>query len=183
MKHSQTMTTKSPLAAKTPTASHLEMTEVVLPNDTNQLGNLLGGRLMHWVDIAAALSAQRHSGRICVTASIDEMSFLGPVKLGQVVRLRASVNRAFRTSMEVGVRAIVEDFRTGDTRHVSSAYLTFVAIDEVGHGVPVPPIQPETEDEKRRFVDAQDRRQKRLLKREEIVDRERREHELEQKGE
>ncbi len=183
MSRSQSMTPKSPLAAKAPTASHLEMTEVVLPNDTNQLGNLLGGRLMHWVDIAAALSAQRHSGRICVTASIDEMSFLGPVKLGQVVRLRASVNRAFRTSMEVGVHVIVEDFRTGDTRHVSSAYLTFVAIDEIGHSVPVPPVAPETDQEKRRFADAQDRREKRLDTRKKLVERERREHESEHAGE
>src|SRR5438045_8687427 len=94
-------------SGKTVAASQVEMTELVLPNDTNQLGNLLGGRLMHWVDIAAALSAQRHSGRICVTASVDEMSFLGPVKLGQVVRLRASVNRAFHTSMEAWVRVMV----------------------------------------------------------------------------
>ena len=123
-------------------ASQVEMTELVLPNDTNQLGNLLGGRLMHWVDIAAALAAQRHAGRVSVTASIDEMSFLGPVKLGQVVKLRATVNRAFTTSMEVGVRVDVEDFRTGDTRHVSTAYLTFVAIDETGRGVAVPEAVP-----------------------------------------
>jgi acyl-CoA hydrolase len=154
---------------KKPSDSHLEMTELVLPNDTNQLGNLLGGRLMHWVDIAAALSAQRHSGRICVTASVDEMSFIGPVKLGQVVRLRASVNRAFKTSMEVGVRVIVEDFRTGDTRHVSTAYLTFVAIDEIGKGVPVPSLEPETEDEKRRYAEAESRRSVRLQKRDEMV--------------
>lgn len=173
MKH---VTVPAAQILKKPSDSHLEMTELVLPNDTNQLGNLLGGRLMHWVDIAAALSAQRHSGRICVTASIDEMSFLGPVKLGQVIRLRASVNRTFKTSMEVGVRVIVEDFRTGDTRHVSSAYLTFVAIDEFGRGVPVPGLEPETEDEKRRFADAQQRRQVRLQKRDEIVREEARRH-------
>jgi acyl-CoA hydrolase len=175
MKH---ITVNPNQAAKPPRESHVEMTELVLPNDTNQLGNLLGGRLMHWVDIAAALSAQRHSGRICVTASVDEMSFLGPVKLGQVVRLRASVNRAFHTSMEVGVRVIVEDFRTGDTRHVSSAYLTFVAIDEFGHGVPVSALAPETADEERRFKDAQDRREKRLRKRDELVQGESRRHSI-----
>jgi acyl-CoA hydrolase len=164
--------------AKSPSASQVEMTELVLPNDTNQLGNLLGGRLMHWVDIAAALSAQRHSGRICVTASIDEMSFLGPVKLGQVVRLSASVNRAFHTSMELGVHVDVEDFRTGDTRHVSTAYLTFVAIDEIGKGVSVPEIIPETEDEKRRFEAAQARREKRLARREELAELELRRKEL-----
>src|SRR3954468_15735576 len=88
--------------------SQVEMTELVLPNDTNQLGNLLGGRLMHWMDICAAMAAGKHSSRVCVTASLDEINFLGPVKLGQVVHVRASVNRAFHTSMEVGVRVIVE---------------------------------------------------------------------------
>ena len=166
MKH---VTVSANKITKKPSDSHVEMTELVLPNDTNQLGNLLGGRLMHWVDIAAALSAQRHSGRICVTASVDEMSFLGPVKLGQVVHLMASVNRAFKTSMEVGVRVIVEDFRTGDTRHVSTAYLTFVAIDEFGRGVPVPGLDPETSDEKRRFADAEERRSIRLQNRDEMV--------------
>ena len=153
-------------ALKTPSASSVELTELVLPNDTNQLGNLLGGRLMHWVDIAAALSAQKHCNRICVTASVDEMSFLRPVKLGQVVQLRASVNRAFHTSMEVGVHVDVEDFRTGDIRHVSSAYLTFVAIDEIGHAVAVPELHPETSDEKERFAAAEARRAHRLKMRE-----------------
>ena len=159
---------------KTPSASLVEMTEVVLPNDTNQLGNLLGGRLMHWVDIAAALSAQRHSHRIAVTASIDEMTFLMPVKLGQVVRLRASVNRAFHTSMEVGVHADVEDFKTGDIRHVSTAYLTFVAIDEFGHVVKVPEIVPETAEEKRRYEGAAERREHRLQKRREMTESDKR---------
>jgi acyl-CoA hydrolase len=158
-----------PRPAKTPSASQVELTELVLPNDTNQLGNLLGGRLMHWVDIAAALSAQRHSNRIAVTASVDEMSFLMPVKLGQVVRLHASVNRAFHTSMEVGVHADVEDFRTGDVRHVSTAYLTFVAIDEFGRAVRVPELIPETEQDKRRYDSAEARRAHRLQKRDEMV--------------
>ncbi|HZK75766.1 MAG TPA: acyl-CoA thioesterase [Candidatus Kapabacteria bacterium] len=158
-----------PRPAKTPTTSRVELTELVLPNDTNQLGNLLGGRLMHWVDIAAALSAQRHSNRIAVTASVDEMSFLMPVKLGQVVRLRASVNRAFHTSMEVGVHADVEDFRTGDVRHVSTAYLTFVAIDDFGRATRVPELLPETEEDKRRYHAAESRRAHRLQRREEMV--------------
>lgn len=148
--------------------SQVEMTELVLPNDTNQLGNLLGGRLMHWVDISAALAAGRHAARVCVTASVDEMSFLGPVKLGQVVHLFASVNRAFTTSMEVGVRAMVEDYTTGDVRHVSSAYLTFVAINELGHGIPVPELIPKTQDEKRRYEGATIRRAARLSRRKEI---------------
>ena len=146
------------------------MTELVLPNDTNQLGNLLGGRLMHWVDIAAALSAQRHSNRISVTASVDEMSFLGPVKLGHVIHLRASVNRAFNTSMEVGVHVDVEDMRTGDIRHVNTAYLTFVAIDEFGRGVQVPEIVPELEEEKRRYEAALARRNLRLQKRHQLAE-------------
>jgi acyl-CoA hydrolase len=156
-----------PHPLKTPSSSQVELTELVLPNDTNQLGNLLGGRLMHWVDIAAALSAQRHSNRISVTASVDEMSFLLPVKLGQVVRLRASVNRAFKTSMEVGVHVDVEDFRTGDIRHVSSAYLTFVAIDEFGRSARVPEIHPETPEEVQRYQEAEARRAHRLKMREE----------------
>jgi acyl-CoA hydrolase len=155
--------------AKKVKASQVEMTELVLPNDTNQLGNLLGGRLMHLVDIAAAIAAAKHSGRVCVTASVDEMNFLGPVKLGQVVHLYASVNRAFTTSMEVGVRAVVEDLRTGDVRHVSSAYLTFVAINELGHGVPVPELIPETSNDIRRFEGALLRRNARLRRRKEIL--------------
>lgn len=158
-----------PRPAKTPSASRVELTELVLPNDTNQLGNLLGGRLMHWVDIAAALSAQRHSNRIAVTASVDEMTFLMPVKLGQVVRLRATVNRAFHTSMEVGVHADVEDFRTGDVRHVSTAYLTFVAIDDFGRATHVPELHPETDEDKRRYEGAETRRAHRLQKREEMA--------------
>lgn len=154
--------------SKTVSESQLEMVELVLPNDTNQLGNLLGGRLMHWVDIVAALAAAKHSNRVAVTASVDEMNFLGPIKLGQLVRLRASVNRAFNTSMEVGVRCEVEDLRTGDTRHVNTAYLTFVAIDEFGRGIQVPTIIPETEDQKRRFEAAQARRELRLQRRTEL---------------
>ena len=145
--------------------SQVEMTELVLPNDTNQLGNLLGGRLMHWMDICAAMAAGKHSGRVCVTASVDEMNFLGPVKLGQVVHLYASVNRAFHTSMEVGVRVIVEDIHTGYSRHVNTGYLTFVAIDETGRGVQVPELVPVTVDEKRRFQASETRRNVRLQSR------------------
>jgi len=154
-------------------ASKVEMTELVLPNDTNQLGNLLGGRLMHWVDIAAALAAARHCNRIAVTASVDEMNFLGPVKLGQVVHLKASVNRAFNTSVEVGVRVDVEDVRTGDERHVNTAYLTFVAIDEFGRGVQVPEVEPQSEDEKRRYEAANARRELRLQRRTQLEEVER----------
>ena len=150
---------------RTVSHSKVEMTELVLPNDTNQLGNLLGGRLMHWVDIVAAVAAARHSNRVCVTASIDEMSFDSPVKLGQLVLLQASVNRAFKTSMEVGVNVDVEDLRTGDRRHVSTAYLTFVAIDEFARAVPVAPIVAVSEDEKRRYEAAAARRELRMERR------------------
>lgn len=143
-------------------ASEVEMTELVLPNDTNQLGNLLGGRLMHWIDIAAAIAASRHTGRVCVTASVDELNFLHPVKLGEVVILRAAVNRVYTTSLEVGVRVAAQNTLTGDRVHTNTAYLTFVAIDERGKPVAVPPVRPVTAEEKRRFDDAGRRRQIRL---------------------
>src|SRR5512147_1230044 len=104
--------------------SQVMTTQLVLPNDTNQLGNLLGGTLMHWIDITAAICAKRHSGRVCVTASVDELNFHYPVKLGAVVTLQASVNRAFRTSMEIGVLVTAES-RRGEKRRANNAYLTF----------------------------------------------------------
>ena len=149
--------------------SQSEMAEVVLPNDANPLGNLLGGRLMHLIDIAAAMAAHRHSRSPVVTASMDHLDFLSPVKVGDLLILRSSVNRAFRTSMEVGVKCWVESYLTGERRHVSSAYLTFVAIDKQGNRVPVPPVIPETADEKRRFEDAGRRRE---LRRSELERRE-----------
>src|SRR5512138_737190 len=105
-----------------------EYAELALPNDTNALGTLLGGKVMHLVDLAGAMAAMRHARSVVVTASIDYMTFLHPVQVGQLVLLRSSVNRVFRTSMEVGVKVFVEDLLTGETRHTSSAYLTFVAI-------------------------------------------------------
>jgi acyl-CoA hydrolase len=145
--------------------SHVYMTELVLPNDTNQLGNLLGGRLMHWIDIAAAIAAQRHAGRVCVTASVDELDFVTPIRLGEIVTLQASVNRAFRSSMEVGVLVTAQGLGSTGTRRANNAYLTFVAIDEHGHPSPVPSVLPETEEEKRRFEEALQRRNVRLQKR------------------
>lgn len=145
--------------------SLVEMTEMVLPNDANRLGNLLGGRLMHMMDIAAAIAASRHTNRVCVTASVDELHFHHPIRIGEVVILQASVNRAFRTSLEVGVRVTKEDLLTGERTHTNSAYLTFVAIDEEGRPVPVPLIVPQTKEEKRRYRDAARRRQQRLLHR------------------
>jgi acyl-CoA hydrolase len=141
------------------------MTEMVLPNDANRLGNLLGGRLMHMMDIAAAIAASRHTNRVCVTASVDELHFHHPIRIGEVVILQASVNRAFHTSLEVGVRVTKEDLLTGKRTHTNSAYLTFVAIDEEGRPVPVPLIVPQTNEERRRYRDAARRRRQRLLHR------------------
>jgi acyl-CoA hydrolase len=136
-----------------------EMTEIVLPNDANPLNALLGGRLMHWIDLAGAMAAHRHSRTYVVTASVDHMDFLVPVRVGDFVVLRSSVNRVFHTSMEVGVKAWVENYRAQRSRHVSSAYLTFVAIDAAGNKVAVPAVIPETEDERRRYDDAARRRE------------------------
>ena len=145
--------------------SQVFMTELVLPNDTNQLGNLLGGRLMHWIDIAAAIAAQRHCGRVCVTASVDELEFHTPIRLGEIVTLQASLNRAFRSSMEVGVLVTAQGLGSPTVRRANNAYLTFVAVDEHGKPVPVPPVIPETKDEIRRHAEALVRREIRLRRR------------------
>jgi acyl-CoA hydrolase len=139
-----------------------EYSEIALPNDANPLGNLLGGRVMHLVDLAGAIAASRHARAAVVTASVDYMTFLHPVHIGQLVILRSSVNRAFTTSMEVGVKVWVEDLRTGERRHTSSAYLTFVAIGADGNRVRVAPVIPESDDEKRRYDEAGARREWRL---------------------
>ncbi len=141
--------------------SQSEMNEIVLPNDANPLGSLLGGRLMHWIDLAGALAGHRHSRQYLVTASVDHLDFLTPGRVGDLVVLRSSVNRVFKTSMEVGVKVWVENFREESHRHVSSAYLTFVAIDEHGNRVPIAPVIPETAEEKRRYEDAGRRREAR----------------------
>jgi acyl-CoA hydrolase len=142
--------------------SQSEYSELALPNDVNGLGNVLGGKVMHLVDLAGALAALRHARCPVVTASIDYMNFLHPVHIGQLILLRSSVNRVFHTSMEVGVKVWVEDLRTGERQHTSSAYLTFVAIDERGKPVPVAPAIPETPEDKRRYDDALERRKYRL---------------------
>lgn len=150
---------------KTVSESIVTMTELVLPNHTNQLGNLLGGQLMHWIDICAALSAARHSHRVCVTASVDKIDFHHPIKLGNVVTLMASVNRAFNTSMEVGVKVFTESHREGTRIHSNTAFLTFVSVDDDGKPVKTFEIIPQTEDEKRRYNDALKRREYRLSQR------------------
>ncbi|MEK7749000.1 MAG: acyl-CoA thioesterase [Bacteroidota bacterium] len=149
--------------------SQVEMTEMVLPNDGNRLDNLLGGRLMQWMDIAAAIASWRHTNRICVTASVDGLNFLHPIKVGEVVILQASVNRAFGTSVEVGVRVLKENPFTGERKHTNTAYLTFVCLDESGKPVEVPLLKPRTKDEKRRFREAAERRKRRLLHRKKFV--------------
>ena len=139
-----------------------DYSEIALPNDANPLGNLLGGRVMHLVDLAGAIAAARHARCPVVTASIDSMTFIHPIHIGQLIMLKSAVNRVFRTSMEVGVKVWVEDLHTGVRRHTSSAYLTFVALGANNERVPVAPVIPETEDEKRRFDSALVRREYRL---------------------
>ncbi len=147
------------LTPRTVKDSQSQMAEVVLPNDTNPLGDLLGGRLMHLMDIAAALAAHRHSRSHVVTASMDHIDFLAPVHIGDLLILKSSINRAFNTSMEVGVKCWVENYIAGTTRHVASAYLTFVAVDQHGRHHQVPHVIPENEEEKRRYEDAGRRRE------------------------
>jgi acyl-CoA hydrolase len=139
--------------------SQSEMTEIVLPNDANPIGTLLGGRLLHWIDLAGALAGHRHSRRYVVTASVDHMDFLVPVHVGDLVILRSSVNRVFHTSMEVGVKVWVENYLHDECNHVSSAYLTFVAVDGAGRHLPVPPVVPESDEQQRRYEDAGRRRE------------------------
>lgn len=139
-----------------------EISELALLNDANPLGYLIGGRVMHLVDIAGAIAASRHARAPVVTASVDYMNFLHPIQIGQLVVVRSSVNRAWNTSMEVGVKVYVENLMTGEVKHTTSAYLTFVAVDGKGGKIPVPPILTETEEEKRRYEQAGARRAYRL---------------------
>ena len=157
--------THDPLMPRPVRESISEMNEFVLPNDANPLGALLGGRLMHWIDMAGALAAHRHSRNYVVTASIDHLDFWTPVHVGDLVVLRSSVNRVFTTSMEVGVTVWVENYLADETRQVSSAYLTFVAVDAAGRHLKVAPVIPETDEQKRRYEDAGRRRQIRQAER------------------
>jgi acyl-CoA hydrolase len=141
--------------------SQSERSEIIFPSDSNALGNLFGGRLMQFIDLVGAMAASRHARAITVTASMDHLDFVAPVHVGDLLILKASVNRAFRTSMEVGVKAMVEDVREQKLRHVSSAYITFVAVDQQGHGLVVPQLELETDHQRRRFEDAGRRREMR----------------------
>ncbi len=146
-------------------ASRVEMVEVVLPQDANVLGNILGGRVMHLVDIAAAIAAHRHSNSHVVTASVDYVDFRNPIRVGELIILKAHVNRVFRTSMEIGVKVFSENVLTGEHKHTTTAYVTFVAIDETGRPKPVPPLVLETAEDRRRFREALARRRIRLAQR------------------
>lgn len=157
-------------SAKSVAESAVEMTQLVQPPDTNYHGTVFGGRLVEWIDIAAAVAAQRHCRGKVVTASIDDLHFGTPMHLGDIVVLRASVNVAFRTSMEVGVRVEREDVVTGERTHAARAYLTFVAVDDDGCPIPVPPLAPQTPDENRRAAQARDRRAWRLARRKALAE-------------
>lgn len=154
---------KAGAEGKPVSASRSEMTEIVLPAQTNPLGKLLGGHVMHLVDMAAAMAAHRHSNSYVVTASVDHIDFRNPVNLGEIVILKSQVNRVFHTSMEVGVEVFSENALTGEKRHTTSAFVTFVAIDaNTRKPKPVPPLILKTDEEKRRFEEAGKRREVRL---------------------
>jgi acyl-CoA hydrolase len=149
---------------KTPARSRVVMTESVLPGDGNPLGTAFGGRIAQWIDVAAAIACQRHCRQRVVTASMDDLHFLRPIRVGMIVELRAQVNAAFRTSMEAGVRIESEDPLSGDRQHVCTAYLTFVAQDEHGRPVQIPALELETDEDRRRARDAGERRALRLAR-------------------
>jgi acyl-CoA hydrolase len=160
-----TGSTPAPPAGKPVSASASEMTEFVLPNDANVLGKMLGGRVMHLIDIAGALAAGRHSNSYIVTASVDYLDFRCPIEVGEFILLKASVNRVFHTSMEVGVKVFAENILTGERKHTSSAYLTYVALDKNRKPHLAPPLILETEEDRRRFREAGERRDLRLATR------------------
>ncbi len=147
---------------KSPGESAVEMTELVLPNDTNLLGNLLGGRLMHWMDIAGGMSASRYANKVVVTAAVDNLVFHHPIKLGELVNLKAVVTWTGRTSMEILVKVIAENTLTGEKKLANEAFFTFVALDENGKPFPVPALSPGSDEEKKLNNDALIRREKRL---------------------
>src|SRR5215813_5378025 len=157
---------ESDLKAKPVSASRSEMTEVVLPAETNPLGKLLGGHVMHLVDVVAAMAASRHANSYVVTASVDYIDFRNPINIGELVILRSQVNRVFNTSMEVGVEVFSENPLTGEQRQTTTAYVTFVALDELSRRPkPVPALIVRTSDEKRRWREAGERRKVRLAMR------------------
>ena len=151
------------MSAKTPQESRATLTEIVLPNDTNNLNNLMGGRLLHWMDIAAAITAHRHCNRTCVTASVNNVSFEHPIPRGSIVPLEANISRAFNSSMEVFIDVWIEDSISGDKTKCNEAIYTFVAVDNMGKPSRVPEVNPETDLEKKRYDGALRRRQLSLI--------------------
>lgn len=149
--------------ARKPSQSYVQTTELVLPNDTNTLGNMMGGRMMHLMDIVAAMCAQKHCGRVVVTASADSLSFRKQIKLGMAVTISAKVTRSFNSSMEVQVIAHAEDLLSQESFKSNEAFFTFVAVDQVGRPIDVPSVEPETEEERRLYDGALRRRQLRLV--------------------
>jgi acyl-CoA hydrolase len=164
-KGGKTESGESAVAGRPVSASRTEMVEVVLPQDANPIGNILGGRVMHLMDIAAAIAAHRHSRSYVVTASVDYVDFRNPIRVGELIILKSSVNRVFRTSMEVGVKIFSENTLTGEHKHTTSAYVTFVAIDENRLPREVTPLILETEADRRRWREAGERRAIRVAQR------------------
>jgi acyl-CoA hydrolase len=150
------------LKGKTVAESAVETVEVVLPNDGNPLGNMLGGKMMHLIDIAGAIAAHRHAGSPVVTVAVDNLDFLYPIRVGELVVLRGHITRAFHTSMEVEVKVFREVYFTGERRQTSSAFVTYVALDAAGKPKEVPPLIPRTREERRRYREALERRRQRL---------------------
>ena len=151
------------VASKHPKETFSSTTRIVLPNDTNTLGNLMGGNLLHWMDIAAAISANRHCRRVVVTAAVNNVSFDQPIKLGDIVIIESQVTRAFSSSMEVYLEVFVENSATGEKQRCNEAMYTFVAVDQLGAPIGVPAIVPQTQEEQARFDGALRRRQLRLI--------------------
>ena len=151
------------MKAKTPNQSRATLTEIVLPNDTNNLNNLMGGRLLHWMDIAAAITAHRHCNRTCVTASVNNVSFEHPIPRGSIVTLEANISRAFTSSMEIFIDVWIEDSLSGEKTKCNEAIYTFVAVDNMGKPSKVPTVNPETDLEKKRYDGALRRRQLSLI--------------------
>lgn len=147
---------------KTVAASRVRMNELVMPNDTNPLGNLMGGRLMQWMDVCSAISAQRHCNRNVVTVAADSIEFKNAIQLGEVVVIEGEVTRSFNSSMEIAMEVWAENLRTGERRLCTTSFYTFVAVDADGQTVPVPEIIPETDFEKERYEQAEERREMRL---------------------
>ena len=151
------------MSSKTPSQSKAILTEIVLPNDTNNLNNLMGGRLLHWMDIAAAITAHRHCNRTCVTAAVNNVSFEHPIPKGSIVTLEANISRAFSSSMEIFIDVWIEDTLSGNKTKCNEAIYTFVAVDSMGKPARVAEVNPETKLEKKRFEGALRRRQLSLI--------------------